>query len=183
VWRDIGLNLVPGRRRDEVEFREFVERASATLLRAACLLLHDRDGADDAVQQTLLRTFRRWDRARESPEAYSHSVLVNVCRNHWRDQRRRPIGTPLESEHEPLAAVRDKTPEVEDHLMLEQALAKLPGQQREVLVLRFFLDLSVAETARILGTQDGTVKSATHRGLESLRKLLNDQTQEVGSVR
>src|SRR5207302_6203166 len=63
----------------EAEFTEFVEAASARLLRAALVLLDTREEAEDALQLALLRTFRRWDRARQAPEAYSRTVLVNVC--------------------------------------------------------------------------------------------------------
>jgi DNA-directed RNA polymerase specialized sigma24 family protein len=74
----------------EAEFTEFVEAASARLLRAALVLLDTREEAEDALQLALLRTYRRWDRAREAPEAYSRAVLVNVCRERWRHRRRHP---------------------------------------------------------------------------------------------
>ena len=65
------------------------------LLRAALVLLSSREEAEDALQLTLLRTFRRWDRAREAPEAYSRTVLVNVCRERWRHRARHPEATGL----------------------------------------------------------------------------------------
>ena len=74
----------------EAEFTEFVKTASAPLLRAALVLLDTREEAEDALQMTLLRTFRRWDRAKEAPEAYSRAVLVNVCRERWRHRARQP---------------------------------------------------------------------------------------------
>src|SRR5919201_5127901 len=74
----------------EVEFTQFVGAASASLLRAALVLLDTREDAEDALQLTLLRTFRRWDRAKEAPEAYSRAVLVNVCRERWRHRARHP---------------------------------------------------------------------------------------------
>ena len=74
----------------EAEFTEFVGAASARLLRAALVLLDTREEAEDALQLALLRTFRRWDRARQAPEAYSRTVLVNVCRERWRYRARHP---------------------------------------------------------------------------------------------
>jgi RNA polymerase sigma-70 factor (sigma-E family) len=164
--------------RDETEFREFVTAFSPTLVRAAYLLLRDRDAAQDAVQTTLMRTFGRWRVARRTPEAYSRQVLVNVCRNHWRHRNRHPVYAGDER----LAQVVDPTPEserVEDRLMLVAALATLTELHREVLVARFFLQLSVAETAELLRVPPGTVKSATHRALARLRELLSDLPQEV----
>lgn len=168
-----------GRADEEAEFREFVERFSTTLLRAAVLLVRDVDAAQDAVQLTLLRTFRRWSRARHAPEAYSRRVLVNVCRNHWRHHRRHPAQAfSADDQMDALAAI-DATGLVEQRMFLEQALAGLPELQREVLVLRFFLELPVAQVADVLSVPEGTVKSATHRGLGALRKLLTEQPQEV----
>ncbi len=149
-----------------------------SLLKGAVLLLGDVDLAEDAVQATLLRVFRRWDQARDAPEAYSRATLVNVCRDHWRRQRRRPRevltdGAVVSGQD---AGFSETTAERE---ALGQALAALPQVQREVLVLRFFLDLSVAETARLLGLPEGTVKSSASRGLEQLRSLLSPPSREV----
>ena len=165
--------------RDDADFRAFVAAFSPTLLRAAYLLLRDRDAAEDAVQSTLLRTFRRWGRAESTPEAYSQRVLINVCRDHWRHERRHPIQDSSEQRERPLRWAASPTERVEQRLALEDALAALSAQQRAVLVLRFFLDLSVPQTAQLLEIPEGTVKSATHRGLDKLRELLSDQPQEV----
>lgn len=165
--------------REEAEFRGFVASFSPTLLRTAFLLLHDRDAAEDATQSALLRTFRRWSRARSAPEAYTHRVLINVCRNHWRHQKRHPIHASSDDSAVVANAGTVDQARADQRLMLDEALAELPAQQREVLVLRFFVDLSVPETAHVLQIPEGTVKSATHRGLGALRKLLSDETQEV----
>ena len=164
--------------REETEFREFAAAFSPTLVRAAYLLLRDRDAAQDAVQTTLMRTFGRWRVARRTPEAYSRQVLVNVCRNHWRHRSRHPVFTGDER----LGEVVDPGPgaeRVEDRLMLVAALSTLTELHREVLVARFFLELSVAETAELLRVPPGTVKSATHRGLAKLRDLLSSTPAEA----
>jgi RNA polymerase sigma-70 factor (sigma-E family) len=164
-------------RQDEAEFREFAAGFSPTLVRAAYLLLGDRDAAEDAVQTVLLRTLRRWGAARSAPEAYSRRVLVNVCRDRWRDLRRHPVSAL----DDPGARELGVSPldGVAQRLAVQEGLAALNSHQREVLVLRFFLDLSVAQTATLLEIPEGTVKSATSRGLAELRDLLTDQPEEV----
>jgi RNA polymerase sigma-70 factor (sigma-E family) len=158
------------------EFRRFVVDFSPTLLRGAYLLLHDASLAEDAVQATLLRVFRRWDRAQAAPEAYSRQTLISVCRDQWRRQQRRLVEIPAGMT--PTAGDEVSfTEAVERRQALDQALEALPGAQREVLVLRFFFDLSVAETAALLKVAEGTVKSATHRGLEQLRELLSSSRE------
>ena len=168
--------------RDETEFREFTSAFSPTLVRAAYLLLHDRDAAQDVVQTTLMRTFGRWRVARRAPEAYSRQVLVNVCRNHWRHRNRHPVHA-ADAQLAELVDPARGSERVEDRLMLQGALGALPELHREVLVARFFLDLSVAETAELLRVPPGTVKSATHRALARLRELLTDHDQETHHVR
>lgn len=141
------------------------------LLKVAYVLLADIDQAEDAVQETLMRVFPHWTDARMAPEAYSRRTLINVCRDHWRRQGRRPReilgGAPGAADGS--SSFSDKV-ELRDAIV--QALAELPQQQREVLVLRFMLDLSVAQTAELLAMPEGTVKSSVHRGLGQLRDLL-----------
>jgi len=168
-----------GERSSESEaFRAFVAAYAPTLLRAAYLLVRDRGAAEDIVQSTLLRTFRRWRRAQADPEAYSQRVMVNLCHDHWRHQRRHPEPETLEPEDLP-ASPADPTDQLLQRQALEQAMDNLPTQQREVLILRFFLDLSVTETAERLGIAEGTVKSSAHRGLAQLRDLLPTPDKET----
>jgi RNA polymerase sigma-70 factor (sigma-E family) len=156
----------------EAEFTEFVEAVSAPLLRAALVLLDSREEAEDALQLTLLRTFRRWDRAREAPEAYSRTVLVNVCRERWRHRARHPEVTGVLQDAGPRAVVTSFAEAVDRRHVLVRVLRLLPAVQREVLVFRYLLDATVAETAAALGIAEGTVKSAASRGLNQLRMLL-----------
>lgn len=172
----------------EAAFTEFVTAASPSLLRAALVLLSSREEAEDALQVTLLRTFRRWDSAKEAPEAYSRAVLVNVCRERWRHRSRHPeitgaldtllsLGTGGE-----LASVASFAEAVDRRHVLVRALRQLPGVQREVLVCRYLLDATVAETAATLDIAEGTVKSAASRGLEQLRVLLSAEEKKVRRV-
>lgn len=159
----------------EAEFTEFVGAASAPLLRAALVLLGTREEAEDALQLTLLRTFRRWDHAREAPEAYSRTVLVNVCRERWRHRARHP---EVLTEAGPQAVVMSFAEAVDRRHVLVRVLRRLPTVQREVLVFRYLLDATVAETATALGIAEGTVKSAASRGLDQLRILLSAEYED-----
>ena len=167
----------------EAEFTEFVGSASARLLRGALVLLDTREEAEDALQLTLLRTFRRWDHARQAPEAYSRTVLVNVCRERWRHRARHPEVTGLLTETGPRAVVTSFTEAVDRRHVLVRVLRRLPAVQREVLVFRYMLDASVADTAAALGIAEGTVKSAASRGLDQLRMLLSAEYAEYEDKR
>ena len=158
---------------DDDGFQQFARAVPRTLLADAQLLLRDIDLAEDAVQETLLRVFRRWSEARSAPEAYSRVTLVNVCRDHWRRLRSRPREVLGEAFESALAERADTSLDVWlECRALEQVLASLGTPQREVLILRLILEFSVAETAEALGIADGTVKSSTHRGLQQLRDRL-----------
>jgi RNA polymerase sigma-70 factor (sigma-E family) len=154
----------------EAEFTAFVETASPALLRAALVLLSSREDAEDALQLTLLRTYRRWDRAKEAPAAYARAVLINACRERWRHRARHPETT---SDMESLGDVISFAEAVDRRHVLVRMLRQLPSVQREVLVFRYLLDATVGETAAALGIAEGTVKSAASRGLDQLRVLLS----------
>ena len=156
----------------DAEFTEFVEDASPSLLRAALVLLGSREDAEDALQLTLLRTYRRWDRAREAPKAYTRAALVNACRERWRHRDRHP---ETSQDMDELANVISFAEAVDRRHVLVRMLRQLPDIQREVLVCRYLLDATVTETAATLDIAEGTVKSAASRGLGQLRQLLNDE--------
>ena len=165
------MRLASSRRQSrEAEFTEFVEAASPSLLRAALVLLDSREDAEDALQLTLLRTYRRWDRAKEAPAAYARAVLVNACRERWRHRARHP---ETSGDMEELANVVSFAEAVDRRHVLVKVLRRLPDVQREVLVFRYLLDATVGETATALGIAEGTVKSAASRGLDQLRMLLS----------
>lgn len=111
-----------------------------------------------------------WPRIREGGlEAYARRTLVNACLTHLRKRRR----------EQPAAAALDTVAVPEpDRVHLMAALRELPPQQRAVVALRFLDDLSVADTADVLGVAEGTVKSQTSRALANLRHLLPDLVVE-----
>jgi len=173
--------------RDDPEFESFVRASSASLLRTAVLLAGDYGHAEDLLQVALLRTARRWRAARASPEAYARRALVNLCRDRWRRLKARPPEVQMPQPSSITATVAGPAEQVSRQQLLVQALGRLPAGQREVIVLRYFEDLPVAETAELLGISPGTVKSYTARALPALRDVLGDDgidehTQEVSNA-
>jgi RNA polymerase sigma-70 factor (sigma-E family) len=164
------------------EFDDFVTATSDRLLRTAYLLTGDRGHAEDLLQTALLRTLRRWSTARAAPAEYARRVLVNLSRDRIRLLVRRPRESPLPDNPDTLRGhAPDRTAELlgERH-RVAAALAVLPTRQRQVVVLRFFEDLTVAQTAELLGCSDGTVKSYTSRALARLRDLLTENEVSHG---
>jgi RNA polymerase sigma-70 factor (sigma-E family) len=155
-------------------FDEFVEHGSTALLRTAFLLTGDRGHAEDLLQTALLRTMQRWSKARAAPEAYARRVLINLSKDRVRAWGRRPPETSMPPDVIGLPTIDAGYDQVADRRVVLDALAKLPLRQRQVVVLRFVEDLSVEQTADLLGCSTGTVKSQTSRALTTLRELLGD---------
>ncbi|MCU1675373.1 MAG: polymerase sigma factor [Frankiales bacterium] len=157
------------RAHEEDQFGEFVDARLPALRRTAFFLCGDWHSAEDLAQTTLIRMYRAWPgiSAREAVDGYARQVLVRV----FLDDRRRPWRRERATERVPEGAAQAGTEyEVRDELL--GALAMLPAQQRAAVVLRYWEDLSVEETARTLGVGEGTVKSYCARGLSRLRELL-----------
>jgi RNA polymerase sigma-70 factor (sigma-E family) len=157
----------------EAEFEAYVARDGGPLLGFALLLAGDWQDAEDLVQLALIRVAGRWSAARQHPEGYTRTVLVNLARDRWRAGRRRhreTLAGDLAQLHP--ATAGDPAATVLDRQVLLRACRLLPVQQRAVLVLRFWEDRSVQETAAVLGCTEGTVKSHTHRALAGLRLAL-----------
>lgn len=160
--------------RDE-QFEAFVAHLGPYLLRVALLLSGDRNHAEDLVQTTFERTYRSWERARDTdPRAYARRVLVNLRIDRWRG-RRREVLTPPDAV--PQGATPSHADAVDARNEVVRALAGLPLAQRRVVVLRHLLDLSESETAVELGVSVGTVKSHNARALARLRTLLAEGRQ------
>lgn len=155
-------------------FDEFVASGSARLLRSTYLLTGDRELAEDLLQIALVRIAGRWDVARRSPDAYAHRVLLNLLHDRRRHLSRRVRERPLRDVDEGRNPVPDAAEGLIDRGAIIGALRQLPLRQREVVVLRYFADLSVAETAAAIGSSEGTVKTHTSRALLALRAALAD---------
>lgn len=154
----------------EEEFREFVAARSGALLRTAYLLAGDWATAEDLLQTALTKTYLAWKRLGgiEAVEPYTRRVLVNTATSWW---RRRWHGE-RPTEVLPERPGPDRHEEAVERDVLWQHVRALPPRQRAVLVLRFYEDLSEAQTADLLDISPGTVKSQTARALTTLRKRL-----------
>jgi RNA polymerase sigma-70 factor (sigma-E family) len=157
-------------RKHESEFEAFVAATGRSLLRTAYLLTGDRGHAEDLVQITLERTARRWHRLDGAPHAYARVVLTNLANDRWRRRRARVTETFPGADLDGVAHEDISNQFALRHALID-GLRKLPNRQRAVLVLRFFEDMSEAETAAALQISVGTVKSAASRGAARLREL------------
>ncbi|QYJ04955.1 SigE family RNA polymerase sigma factor [Nocardioides panacisoli] len=158
----------------DAEFTDFVSARWGALYRAAYVMVPDHARAEDLLQAALLATYRNWGRIKDphAREAYARSTIANTAIGWFRKKsfRERPVDVvPDLGTHDTYA----------DHDLLA-AIGRLPVRQRAVVMLRYYADLSVAETARELAISEGTVKSQAHKALESLRSLLG--TDAVDAV-
>lgn len=170
-------------REDAEDFREFMATRSAALLRTAYLLTGDRGHAEDLVQSALARAYRHWGKVRSTgvPEAYVRRILVNERNRSWRRDRARRHEVAGEVPERPAA---DQTQAHAERDEMWRALQAMPPRARAVLVLRYWEDLSEAETAELLGCSIGTVKSQASRGLRKLADILaGDGVSRTGGFR
>jgi len=152
-------------------FEELAQSARPTLLRVAQGVTGRREDAEDAVQSSLLKAMRAWHRVagqeRWRQQAYVRQIVVNTCRSGWRKW-----GSRVAVGEMPELAQGPGTDVLDDRELVRQALSRLPTRQREVLVLRYYEDLTEAEIAARLGCAPGTVKSSAARALRALRDTL-----------
>ncbi len=149
---------------DDARFSEFVATRWNALVRTAYLLTGDYQEAEDLVQTTLAKLYPQWRRINaDTAVRYARRALVNNNRSRLRRHRVIHLLTPfLPETPAPARAEQDRD-------VLVTALAALPERQRAVVVLRYWEDLSVEETAHELGCSPGTVKSQASRALAKLR--------------
>ena len=161
------------------------------LTRLAVVMTGDRAAAEDIVQDAFLGLYRRWDRLPDmtAPLAYLRVRVVNGCRTVLRRRSRLRLWPGAVADD----GLNEVTPpggwgpaarlaeSAEARALLSEqertvaaALRKLPQRQREALVLRYYLDLSVEQTAQAMGVSPGTVKSATHRALAAVGRTLKE---------
>ena len=166
--------------RDEpTGFRDFVAGRSPALLRTAWMLTGDAQLAEDLLQTALARTWPHWSRIESgNPEAYVRRVMVRTYGSWWRRRAWRgetPVATLPEPTGPAAATGRtDAYRAVDDRAALTAALTHLPRRQRQVVVLRYYDDLSERDVATMLGCSAGTVKSQAAKGLAKLRAALAD---------
>jgi RNA polymerase sigma-70 factor (sigma-E family) len=160
---------------EAISLRQLYVEQRWTLVRLASLLIHDRDQSEEVVQDVFVNAYLAWDRISDPSRAlaYLRSAVLNGARSrlrHLRVVERNPAARSA-SPQSPEAAVMAG----EEHRMMITVLRSLPRRQAECLVLRFYLDLSEAETASTLGISPGSVKTHVHRGLAALAIRLGDR--------
>ncbi|MFF9646799.1 SigE family RNA polymerase sigma factor [Kitasatospora aureofaciens] len=173
-----------GREAKDAEFLELVSSRAGHLYRSACLLTSgDTHYAEDLVQEALSRMYVLWRRSAftggrnriENPAAYTHTVMVRtfIAQQRRRSSGERPTETLPEREgHDADSTLR---------LTLLDALGQMSAKDRAVLVLRYWEDRSVEETAEVLRLSSGAVRTRTTRALARLRTLLGDSLAELAA--
>ncbi|MFI1993848.1 SigE family RNA polymerase sigma factor [Actinoplanes sp. NPDC020271] len=143
----------------------FVAAGWSRYLWMASLLTGDRHQGEELLQDSLVNLWTRWKRvARDGdPHAYLRKMLVNGNVSRWRRWRREEPMVETPERHDRRSTL------VEPNESLQRAVRRLPRQQRAVIVLRFFEDLSEKDTASVLGCSVGTIKSTQSRALAELR--------------
>jgi RNA polymerase sigma-70 factor (sigma-E family) len=162
---------------DVTAFSEFVESRSSSLFRTAYLMVGDHQLAQDLLQEALVKTLIAWPRLRDraNVEAYARRIVVTTSIS-WRRRRsfhERPTGT-LPERVDP-----DWVEAVVTHDAVIAALLTVPPRQRAAIVLRYYQDLTEAQTADVMGCSLGAVKSQVASGLKRLREALGHNFDET----
>lgn len=157
-----------GSSRTDEEFDAFVRSSFARLTRTGYLLCGDWHKAEDAAQTALLRLHKRWARMGSGREAYARRAVVTILI----DKSRRPWRRESPQDDIRDGTVADWSGTVDDRDQLTRALSQLTPRRRTCVVMRFYLDASVADTAEALGCSEGKVKRMTSEALHALRDIL-----------
>jgi RNA polymerase sigma-70 factor (sigma-E family) len=165
-------------RRDAEAFTAFVLAAQPRLRRTAYLMCGDWSSASDYVQEAMIRVYRHWPRLQGRPEAhaYARKAVVSVVIDAKR--RRSSTEVPVETVFDTPGRGGDEADRSADRELLTRCLAQVPARQRACLVLRYYDDLPVSEVATLLGCSEGTVKSQTARGLDTLQAAFARETDD-----
>lgn len=155
----------------DAEFTKYVAARASWLRKVGYLLCGDWHRADDLVQTAITKLYVHWHRARQASnlDGYARTILVNTFLAEQRSSWRRRVVLRDKEDARAAAAI-----DLDASLDLRAALARLPPRQRVAVVLRYYCDLSIDDTAREMGCTPGNVKSQSARGLDSLRRLLDN---------
>jgi RNA polymerase sigma-70 factor (sigma-E family) len=156
-------------------FQDLYRTHALTLVRLANLLVRDRGSAEDIVQDSFIRLYRALPRLRDHAQVvpYLRAIVINGCRTALRSQRR---AAQRRVQHEPPGSSAEAAVLLsEDRQAVFAAVARLPRRSREVLVLRYYLDLSETEIAAALGVSRGTVSSTASRAVAALGRALKEE--------
>jgi RNA polymerase sigma-70 factor (sigma-E family) len=163
------------------DFASFARERQQQLYRTAYLLCGNRERAQDLVQSTLVSLLRSWARVRdaENPGAYAKSALIHTFLAERRKLRREAEIRALVYPHDSTAGAHDPASQAELRVLILEALRTLPPKPRAMVILRYWEDLSIEETAAVMGCSTGNVKSQCSRSLEKLRARLDGRFTEL----
>lgn len=173
---------------DVAAFRALVEQHGDLIRRTAYLLVGDRALAEDLAQETFLHAWRGFDGLRDPTAAKSWllAILAHQAAT-WR-RRRRQVAVPIaalpasDEPGDPTPGPLEAVEQREQHRFLADALAQLADDERQILVLRYYAELTVPEIAQVVGCPKGTVKSRLHRALAQVRRLIATPTDSPENV-
>lgn len=150
-------------------FTVFVTSQAATLRRTAYLLTGSPGGAEDLLQDALVKTWLAWHRVDpDTATAYVRRVLVNLATDRWRRKRYQTVALAA-AERKPDDYAAAQFGASDDRSFIVAQLALLSAKERAIVVLRYYHDLSEADVAATVGCSVGTVKSTCSRALARLR--------------
>ena len=164
---------------DNADAAAFCRRIRPALVGTLSLYCGDAHVAEELAQDVLATVWDRWVEVRvmTAPEAWAYRVGFNLASSHY---RRRAAERRARGRRE-LPRLAADEPDPADAVAVRHAVAALPQRQRAVVVLRYFSDLSVADTANLLGIAPGTVKALTHQAVPKLRVSIGAGELEVAS--
>jgi RNA polymerase sigma-70 factor (sigma-E family) len=157
---------------------QLYEAHALGMIRLAHIMLGDRQSAEDVVQEAFCGLYRRWSHLSDPASAvhYVRSAVLNGCRSVLRRRATSLAPRGLAGVAGPVQSAESAVLTIAERDAIMRAVRRLPPRQREALVLRFYLDLSAEETATTMGITASTVRSATHRALASLGRMLQEQS-------
>jgi RNA polymerase sigma-70 factor (sigma-E family) len=156
------------------DFAEVFAAHHPEALRLAYLLLGDPYRAEDVVADAFVKVYRRWRRGGiEQPRAYIRRAVVNEANSRFR--RLAVERREVERRRGDDRGARSAEDRIADTDEVFRALLQLPARQRTAIVLRYWGDLSEAQTARVMEVSLGTVKSSVSRGLDRLRSMIGQE--------
>lgn len=166
----------PARESPEEAVAALYQRSALSLIRMAYVMLDDLQAAEDVVQEAFYGLYRRWGRLKDADHAiyYVRAAVLNGCRSALRRRAVRHRFLADRPDQRPAASAEAMVIKGEERDEMIRALARLPHRQREALVLRFYLELSDQQIARVMDIGQSTVRSTVYRALEALGRDLKE---------
>jgi len=157
---------------------ELYEAHALGMIRLAHIMLGDQQSAEDVVQEAFCGLYRRWSSLSDPGKAvhYVRSAVLNGCRSVLRRRISSQASHDLLGEQPVVISAESAVLTSEERRAVMAALRRLPSRQREALVLRYYLDLSAEEAGTTMGISPSSVRSATHRALASLGRMLQENS-------